>query len=126
MTLMADCVFCKIVNKELPAEIIYEDGDFLAFMDIKPLAPGHALVIPKTHHRWVWDLPLTEFESYWAVAKKIALAERAAFQTEIIWSKVMGDEVPHAHIWVFPHPDTPGEKQDLVGNAEKLRQNLQS
>ncbi|MEI7463544.1 MAG: HIT domain-containing protein, partial [Candidatus Taylorbacteria bacterium] len=54
---MPSCIFCKIINKEIPANIIYEDADFLAFLDIRPLSPGHMLVIPKKHYRWVWDVP---------------------------------------------------------------------
>ena len=122
MSNMENCIFCKIVKKEIPANIVYEDDKFIAFAEIKPISPGHCLVIPKEHYRWVWDTP--EFTQYWEVAKKIALAQRKAFNTEAIWSKVMGDEVEHAHIWVMPHPDTAGDRQDLVGNAEKIKQNL--
>jgi histidine triad (HIT) family protein len=120
---MSDCIFCKIVAKQIPAEIVYEDADFLAFLSIDPTSPGHTLVIPKQHHRWVWDYP--EIENYFAVAKKIALAQRQAFNTEAIWSKVVGEEVPHAHIWVFPHPSqTTGDPKDFKTNAEKIRKFL--
>ena len=56
-TLMKDCIFCKIVSKEIPAHIVYEDGDFMVFLDIHPHTPGHVQVIPKQHVRWVWDVP---------------------------------------------------------------------
>jgi histidine triad (HIT) family protein len=123
---MRDCIFCKIVNKEIPAEIIYEDTDFIAFLDIKPLSPGHTLVIPKNHIRWVWDIPVNDTShpnigNYFEVVQKIALAQRKAFNQEAIWSKVVGDEVPHAHVWIFPHPDTKGNKKDFSINADKLR-----
>ena len=117
---MDDCIFCKIVRKEIPAEVVYEDINFLAFLDINPRSPGHALVIPKEHHRWVWDVP--NAGEYFEVAKKVALAQRKAFGTEAIWSQVIGDEVPHAHIWVFPHPEeAQGDKKDFSGNGEKIR-----
>lgn len=120
---MDNCVFCKIVKKEIPAEIVYEDADFLAFLDIHPQSPGHTQVIPKKHVRWVWDHE--NAGSYFEIARKIALAERKAFNTDFILSKIVGDEVPHAHIWVFPDPSTTkGDKKDFKTNAEAIRKNL--
>lgn len=116
---MKDCIFCKIVAKEIPAHIVYEDSDFLAFLDINPRSPGHTQVIPKAHFRWVWDTP--NAGAYFEVVKKVALTQKKAFVCDAVWSKVMGDEVPHAHIWVFPHPETLGDKKDFEGNAEKIR-----
>ncbi|MEX0672833.1 MAG: HIT domain-containing protein [Candidatus Paceibacterota bacterium] len=124
-----NCTFCKIVAGDVPAEKIYEDEHFLAFLDINPQAPGHAQVIPKEHYRWVWDLPaekdtLENAGDYFRVAQKIAKAQQKAFSTEWILSKIVGDEVPHAHIWVFPG-DAKGGKQDIAENAEKIRQALE-
>lgn len=122
MPIMDNCIFCKIVRREIPAELVYEDDKFLAFLDIHPQSPGHTQIIPKQHYRWVWEVP--EAGAYFEVAKKIALAQQKAFGEEMIWSKVMGDEVPHAHLWIFPHPKTPGDKMDFKGNAAKIRQSL--
>ena len=119
---MPDCIFCKIVKKEIPAEVVYEDESFLAFMDINPRSPGHVQVIPKEHYRWVWDTP--NAGAYFEVVKKIALAQQKSFSQPAIWSRIMGDEVLHAHIWIFPHADTVGDKADIKGNAEKIRENL--
>ena len=119
---MESCIFCKIVAGQIPAHKVYEDEDFLGFLDIRPQSPGHTLVIPKRHYRWVWDVP--NAGEYFEAAKKIALAQKRAFASEAVWSKIVGDEVPHAHIWVFPHPDTPGDKKDFEGNAEKIRKYL--
>ncbi len=118
---MPDCIFCKIVTGEIPATKVYEDDSFLAFMDISPRSPGHVQVIPKEHYRWVWDVP--NVEEYFKVVTKIAKAEQKAFG-ESIWSQVRGDEVPHAHIWVFPNDETRGDKNDFAGNAEKIRSAL--
>ena len=52
-----DCIFCRIVDGELPSRSVYEDEDVLAFLDANPLAPGHTLVIPKAHHETLGDLP---------------------------------------------------------------------
>ncbi|OHA20635.1 MAG: hypothetical protein A2836_01325 [Candidatus Taylorbacteria bacterium RIFCSPHIGHO2_01_FULL_45_63] len=119
---MKDCIFCKIVSGEIPAEKVYENEDFLAFLDIRPLSAGHTLVIPKKHYRWVWDVP--NAGDYFEVAKKIALAEQKAFDTEFILSKIVGDEVPHAHIWIYPENKVKENKNDLAGNADKIRKAL--
>ncbi|MES2213968.1 MAG: HIT domain-containing protein [Patescibacteria group bacterium] len=121
---MNDCIFCKIVKKEIPAEIVYEDTDFLAFLDIHPESPGHVQVIPKAHVRWVWDVP--NVGEYFDVVKKIAVAQRKAFNTEWVLSKIVGDEVKHAHIWVYPDWNVTGDKEDLKGNAEKIREAIAS
>jgi histidine triad (HIT) family protein len=114
-----DCVFCKIVAGEIPAAKIYEDDDFIAFLDRHPRSPGHAQVIPKRHYRWVWDVP--NAGSYFEIVKKIALAQRQAFGTDWVLCQIIGDEIPHAHIWVFPSNGTKGNRLDLEGNAKKLR-----
>lgn len=124
-----DCVFCKIVAKEIPAEIVYEDNDFLAFLDINPQSPGHVQVIPKKHFRWVWDLPTQagvgeNIGNYFEVAQKIALAQQKAFNTDWILSRIIGDEIHHAHIWVFPNNKVSGDKKAFEGNAEKIRKEL--
>ncbi len=120
---MENCVFCKIIKKEIPAQIVYEDDDFLAFLDINPQSPGHTQVIPKKHIRWVWDV--TNVGEYFEVARKIALALRKAFETDFVLSKIVGDEVPHAHIWVFPNSEVKGDKKDFEGNAKKIRETLE-
>ena len=120
---MPDCLFCKIVKKEIAAEIVYEDDNFLAFLDIHPQSPGHTQVIPKTHYRWVWQVP--NAGQYFEVVKKIALAQQLAFGAEAVWSRIMGDEIFHAHIWLFPRPgEGRGNKNDLLANACRIRENL--
>jgi len=118
----ASCIFCKIASKEIPAEIVYEDENFLAFLDINPLSPGHTQIIPKEHHRWVWDVP--NAGEYFEVARKIAKAQQKAFDTELIRSQIFGDEITHAHIWVFPHTSILGNKTDIRDNAEKIKMAL--
>lgn len=95
-----DCIFCKIINGQIPSYQVYEDNLFLAFLDIRPLNPGHVLVIPKKHYRWVWDVP--EIGKYYEIVAKIANALRKAMKTEQIVSLVFGEEVPHAHVWLVP------------------------
>ena len=117
-----NCIFCKIVRGEIQAYKVYEDADFLAFLDIHPQTPGHVQVISKAHIRWVWDVEKTG--AYFEVVKKIAVAQRAAFKTDWILSKIVGDEIEHAHIWVFPNDKVKSDKNDLEGNAAKIKEAL--
>lgn len=120
---MENCIFCKIVKREIPANIIYEDDDFIAFLDIHPQSPGHCQVIPKDHYRWVWDVP--NAGGYFEAAKRVANAQRKAFGTEWVLSKIVGDEVEHAHIWVYPNSEVKGDKSDLSRNADLIRNAMQ-
>ncbi|MFA5888665.1 MAG: HIT domain-containing protein [Candidatus Paceibacterota bacterium] len=120
---MENCIFCKIVKGEIPSHKVYEDENFLAFLSIEPESPGHTLVIPKEHYRWVWGVP--NVGEYFEVAKKIALAQQKAFDTDWILSKIVGEEIPHAHIWVFPNDKVKGDKKDFETNAKKIIENLQ-
>lgn len=117
---METCIFCKIVRGELPSHKVYDDENFLAFLDRNPRAPGHTLVIPKAHERWVWDV--VPFDAYFEIARKIAKAQQKAFGVEGVWSRVTGEDVAHAHIWIFPDPRyAKGDAKDFATNAEKIR-----
>lgn len=118
----ASCIFCKIVKGEIPSYKVYEDDNFLAFLDINPQSPGHTQIIPKKHVRWVWDVESAG--EYFEVAKKVALAQQKAFNTDWILSKIVGDEVPHAHIWVFPNKDVSGDKKDFETNLKLIKENM--
>lgn len=127
----SNCVFCKIASGEIPSYKVYEDKDFFAFLDINPRTAGHVQIIPKEHHRWVWNVP--NVGEYFEVVRKIAKAQQKAFDTDFILAKIIGEEVPHAHIWVYPgikDGDPPSQsfsgesKKDFIGNAEKIRQYL--
>jgi histidine triad (HIT) family protein len=83
-------------------------------------------VIPKKHFRWVWDVPTDRkispnIAEYFEIAQKIASAQRKAFNTEMILSRVTSEEVPHAHVWLYPDSKVAGDKKDFAGNAEKIR-----
>ncbi|MBN2094212.1 MAG: HIT domain-containing protein [Candidatus Zambryskibacteria bacterium] len=126
---MENCIFCKIVRKEIPSHIVYEDDNFLAFLDINPQSAGHCQVIPKKHYRWVWDLPAQtgvpgNIGEYFTVVQKVAQAQQKAFNTDFILSKIIGDEVEHAHIWVFPNNKIKDNSKDFEKNAKKIKENL--
>ncbi|OGN22062.1 MAG: hypothetical protein A2915_01620 [Candidatus Yanofskybacteria bacterium RIFCSPLOWO2_01_FULL_41_34] len=118
----SDCIFCKIAKGEIPSYKVYEDENFLAFLDINPQSPGHVQVISKNHYRWVWDVP--NVGAYFEVVRKIAKAQQKAFNTDWILSKIIGDEISHAHIWVYPDPGVSGGKKDFATNATKIRRFL--
>jgi histidine triad (HIT) family protein len=79
---------------------VYDDKNFLAFLDTRPLTKGNTLVIPKQHYHWTYDVP--NFGTYFEVAKKIGIATQKAFKAEWICFLTLGLEVPHAHIRVIP------------------------
>jgi histidine triad (HIT) family protein len=117
---MDNCIFCKIIKGEIPSYKVYEDENFIAFLDINPRAPGHVQVIPKTHYRWVWDVP--NAGDYFEIVKKIALAQKKAFGVDMIRSQVYGEEVAHAHIWVWP--EIKGDAKDFATNLKKITEAL--
>ena len=129
---MDNCIFCKIGKGEIPSHKVYEDHNYLAFLDISPRNPGHTLVIPKQHYKWVWDHP--KIGEYYEVVKKVANAIRKAMKTDWVVSAVIGEEVPHAHVWLVPRYPNDGHggalvfsnikqvsKEEMQSIAEKIR-----
>lgn len=111
---MEDCIFCKIVNRDLPCLHVYEDDLFLGFLDIFPRAKGHTLIIPKKHYRWTYDVP--EFGKYWEVAKKVSGAAQQVLNAPWVSYFTFG-AVDHAHIHILPrfeHPEDITDKSAVV------------
>lgn len=113
------CIFCKIVNKKAPSYTVYEDSQFLAFLDIYPRTEGHTLVIPKNHYRFVYDVPY--FDQYWLVVLKITKAMKKIFKPYFITYATHGLEVPHAHIHVLPRKKEETEFVPAVKNIPSER-----
>ena len=103
-----DCIFCKIVAREAPASVVYEDEATLAFLDIRPMTPGHTLVIPKSHAAYLEELPEGTAGPILETASKVAAAlRRSGLQCEAVnlWlanGKEAGQVVFHVHIHVIP------------------------
>lgn len=97
-----DSIFTKIINKEIPSYIIEENNDFIAFLDVFPLAKGHTLVIPKKQVDYIFDLDENTYSSLWKFSKKIATKIEKVIDCERIGIAVIGLEVPHAHIHLVP------------------------
>ena len=118
------CVFCAIVGNQIPSLKVYEDEDFIVFLDIRPLNKGHTLVAPKKHYRWTYDVEA--FGPYWEVAKKIALATIAGLEAKYVQFLTAGLGVAHAHIHVVPRyeNDGHGEYLDPAGVKQMSEQEL--
>ncbi|WP_372845469.1 HIT family protein [Pontiella sp.] len=137
---MSDCIFCKIVEKEIPATIVHEDDDVLVFMDIGPIIKGHALVIPKKHYDPVTETPDHVINKLFLTAKKIAAAQMNGLGADGVNimqnnGKASGQEVPHIHVHVIPRFDGDGHHwnwnpkkyddfDEMAELAHKLRKQL--
>lgn len=100
---MKDCIFCRIVRKEVPADIVYEDNSVLAFLDAFPAVRGQVLVIPKKHIvPYLFDMNDNEYCSLLIAAKKVAKAIDKALKPIKTGMVVEGLEVEHVHIKLYP------------------------
>ena len=97
-----DSIFTKIINREIPAYIIAENDEFIAFLDVFPLAKGHTLVIPKKQVDNIFDLDEDTYAGLWAFAKRISAKVNMAIACKRVGIAVIGLEVPHAHIHLVP------------------------
>jgi histidine triad (HIT) family protein len=119
---MKDCIFCQIVAGNIPSYKIYEDNNFLAFLDIFPITKGHTLVIPKKHYRWVWDVE--DIGSYMQVCQKIAKHYQRVTHKELVMSQIIGNEVPHPHIHLYPDLESSDTNAILSSFAEHKKPQL--
>src|SRR3989344_3738121 len=128
---MDECIFCKIVNKQIKAEIIYEDAHALAFLDIMPRAPGHAVVIPKTHIANLTEFPDEEIGAFFGAVKKTVKMvgnglDPDGFTLGVNHNEAAGQVIPHLHFHIIPRWRGDGGKgiQGVVNNPpqESLEQ----
>ncbi|MGH2954365.1 MAG: HIT family protein [Solirubrobacterales bacterium] len=100
-----DCRFCAIVAGEQEAEIVFEDEQSLAFLDHRPLFPGHSLLVPRVHHETLWDLPDELVGPLFANASLLSVAVREAMGAQgafVAANNVVSQSVPHFHVHVVP------------------------
>ena len=95
-------LFSRIIARELPAEIVAEDEQFIAFLDIMPLVKGHVLVVPKREVSYIFDLEPNELSSLHLFAQQVAKAMDKTLTCTRIGMAVIGLEVPHVHIHLVP------------------------
>lgn len=94
-------IFTKIIQGEIPCYKVYEDGKTIAFLDIHPETVGHTLVIPKNEVDRIYDLPEEDYTALMATVKKLSVRMEQVLGERILW-KVVGTDVPHAHVHLMP------------------------
>jgi len=127
---MQECIFCKIVQGEIPDCRIWENEKFIAFLDIRPIELGHTLIIPKKHIDSVFDLPTKDYCDLFSVARELEMPIRKATGSKRVGLVIEGFGVPHAHLHLVPinegnelDPHRAHEVADseLVAIQEKLK-----
>ena len=128
-------IFSKIINDEIPAYKILESENFLAFLDIFPLAKGHVLVIPKKEIDYLFDISSDEYGELWKFAQQVAKAMDKVIDCKRIGVAVIGLEVPHAHIHLVPlnnvsdinfeRPKLSFSEEEMNEVAQKIRKAIQ-
>ncbi len=104
---MQDCIFCKIANKEVPSSLVYEDSNMLAFLDIRPVAPGHTLVVTRGHYPTLWDIPVAQGQEVLSAMQQVGRGIMQAVQAEGL-NLLMNNHRPagqlifHAHWHLIP------------------------
>jgi len=95
-------IFAKIINGEIQSYKVYEDENFLAFLDIRPMVKGHTLVIPKKEVDYLFDMNPEEYTSLLLAAQKVAKGIKKSVPCTKVGMTVIGLEVPHAHVHLMP------------------------
>jgi histidine triad (HIT) family protein len=101
----ADCLFCGIVAGEVEANVVFEDEHSLAFLDSRPLFPGHSLLVPREHHEALWDLPEDQVGPLFENARALSVAIREAMGAQgafVAMNNIVSQSVPHLHVHVVP------------------------
>lgn len=99
---MQDSLFTKIIRGDIPSHKVYEDDKTFAFLDIYPVQQGHLLIIPKKQVEFLWDLDEEDYQAVMTTAKKLALHLRETLGVPYVGEKVVGTDVPHAHVHLIP------------------------
>ncbi len=133
ITKMENCIFCKIAKGEIDSAKVYEDDKFFAFLDIKPVNPGHAILIPKEHVDYVFEVDEPLYSEIFKTAKKLSKPVQNAMQSKRIGLVVEGFGVPHIHIHLIPinnaneidpHRAKKATNEELQEVAEKIKKEI--
>ncbi len=124
-------IFSKIISGEIPAHVVAETTEFLAFLDINPLTTGHVLVIPKKEVDYIFDMDEESYFGFTLFAKIVAGGVKKAFPCIKVGMAVIGLEVPHAHIHLIPmnnvsdmnfsKPKLSPTEEELAEAAQKIK-----
>ncbi len=104
---MVDCIFCKIINKEIPADLVHETSNFIVFLDLNPVNRGHCLVVPKKHYSDIFDIPDELARDMMSLIKKTSSVVQKAVNADginigINNKAAAGQFVMHSHAHVIP------------------------
>jgi histidine triad (HIT) family protein len=139
LTFDESCIFCKIVHRQTPSSIIYEDEAIMVFLDIRPLNMGHTLVIPKAHYVDIFDIPENVLSQMYKVAKLVSSAVKKTTNADGISiiqqnGKAAGQDIFHIHVHVVPRFEGQKlppfselkevERAKLDATAKEMRQRL--
>ena len=108
-----NCLFCRIVSGEVPAVVVYEDANTLAFLDHRPLFPGHTLLVPREHYETLGDLPATQVGPLFKNVQLLSRAVESAMEAEgsfVAMNNRVSQSVPHLHVHIVPRRRKDGLK----------------
>jgi len=124
-----ECVFCQIVEKKIPSQILFENDTNLAFLDIFPVSKGHTIVIPKNHYNNLEDIPVNELAELFGVVKKISSRIHKKLKIDgynILQNnfKAAGQIINHFHIHIIPRSKEDGKFQLLIPREQSKEEEL--
>ncbi|MGH3095961.1 MAG: HIT family protein [Streptosporangiales bacterium] len=137
---MSGCVFCEIVAGTHGADVVYEDGDTMAFLDARPVFKGHVLVVPRDHVETMETLPAARMGGYFGAVQRLATAARVGLEAQgtfVAVNNVVSQSVPHLHVHVVPRTKGDGLRgffwprtkyasaEESAGYATRVRAALQ-
>lgn len=114
-------IFTKIIQGEIPCYKIYEDEKTFAFLDIHPETAGHTLVIPKMEVDKIYDLPDEDYQALMATVKKLSANMEKVLGVRTLW-KVVGTDVPHAHVHLTPFDESWEYGREVKLSAEEMEE----
>ena len=124
---MENCIFCKIINKEIPSHNVYEDENTLAFLDVRPHTKGHTIVIHKIHAETIFDLEDNKLKELILTIKKVTKKLQEKLNPDgfnIGWNhnSLAGQVVPHLHVHIMPRyqGDGGGSMHSIVKNPGNM------
>ena len=115
-------VFTQIINREIPSNILWEDDNYIAFLDISTMRPGHTLVVPKKEVDYIFELDDETYQGLFIAVKKISEALKKASGADRIGVAVEGFFVPHAHVHLIPintHEDFMAQNREEQSDEQK-------
>lgn len=109
---MSKSIFTQIIERSIPAHVIYENESVIAFLDISPVAKGHTLVVPKVEVEFIWDLEDEDYKALMDAVKLVGRHLREKLNVPYVGQQVVGVDVPHTHVHVIPFSDVSEYRAD--------------